>query len=112
MGGLALVHFLTHIFRSAWTWLKASGSGKWPSAEATVTADPMLLNRFGSSAVEIVYSYRVGGELYTGLHEEPVFGAQTLSTWNGFRREEVSPCVSTRASPKSQWYVTMTRRTE
>jgi len=38
-------------------------------ADAIVTDDPM---RVGST-IEIVYSYRFEGELYTGLHEEPVF---------------------------------------
>jgi hypothetical protein len=71
MGGFALVHVLTHIFGSAWSWVHAFGSGKWLLADAIVTAEPTRIDRFGGSAVEIVYSYRFEGELYTGLHEEP-----------------------------------------
>jgi len=36
-----------------------------------VTADPTVSSGYGGRSVEIVYSYRVDGELYTGLHDEP-----------------------------------------
>jgi hypothetical protein len=49
------------------------GSGKWPKAEAIVSANPERFERFGGVTVEIVYSYRFKGELYTGLHEEACF---------------------------------------
>jgi len=87
MGGFALIHFLTYLFTSAWAWLKAFGSGEWPSADATVTADPTRLNRFGCDAVEIVYSYRFDGELYTGLQEEPVFGGSDAQYVEHFPKE-------------------------
>jgi len=56
--------------RNAW---RAGGSGKWPTVEAIVTADPIKSSGYGGTSVEIVYSYRFKGELYTGLHEEPCF---------------------------------------
>jgi hypothetical protein len=67
-----LFNLLIYLFRSAWSWLHAYGSGKWPSATAMVTAEPVQINRLGCGAVEIVYSYRVDGELYTGLQEEDI----------------------------------------
>jgi hypothetical protein len=49
------------------------GSGEWPRVEAIVTADPERFERISSTTVEVVYSYRFEGELYTGFHEEPCF---------------------------------------
>ena len=71
MGGL--VRILFYLLRSIWTWLASSSAGKWATADATVTEDPVRVAGFPGSTVEVVYSYRVGGELYTGLHEEPEF---------------------------------------
>lgn len=53
--------------------LRFPAAGKWPATEAVVTGDPTLLNGIAGQAVEFPYSYRVEGELYTGLHEEPCF---------------------------------------
>jgi hypothetical protein len=39
-------------------------------ANATITAPPVSTFRDFSQTVEIVYSYRFEGELYTGSHEE------------------------------------------
>jgi hypothetical protein len=64
-----LIRIVIYLLRSASIWLKGLGSGDWPLADAIVADDPM---RVGST-IEIVYSYRFEGELYTGLHEEPVF---------------------------------------
>jgi uncharacterized protein DUF3592 len=69
----ALLRFVVYILKSAWNQINEIGSGKWPCAEAVITAEPEHLNGFGSSTVEIVYSYRFEDELYTGLHEEPCF---------------------------------------
>src|ERR1700730_13778359 len=77
MGGLALVHLFASVVRSAWNWLNGFGSGKWPSVTATITAEPMRIDRFGGNTVEIVYAYRFEGELYTGLHEEPCFFSES-----------------------------------
>jgi hypothetical protein len=71
VGGL--VRILFYLLRSIWAWLASSGVRKWSTAAAIVTEDPVRVAGFLGSTVEVVYSYRVGGELYTGLHEEPEF---------------------------------------
>jgi hypothetical protein len=71
VGGL--VRLLFYLFRSIGTWLASYGARKWATADAIVTEDPVRVAGFPDSTVEIVYSYRVGGELYAGLHEEPAF---------------------------------------
>jgi hypothetical protein len=71
---LGLIHLVIYLFRSAWNWLSTYGSSEWPLAEAVVTDNPLRVQGFGRSTVEIPYSYRVQGELYTGLYEEPGFG--------------------------------------
>jgi hypothetical protein len=65
-----VVRVLTYEIRSAGNIWRSLGSARWPRVEAVVTADPVRAGLIGR-AVEIVYSYRVEGELYTGLHEEP-----------------------------------------
>jgi len=77
MGSLALVRLLGSTFRSIRNSLNGAGSGSWPKTEATVTADPERRDGMAGSIVEIVYSYRIEGELYTGMHEEPVFLGDT-----------------------------------
>lgn len=52
-------------------WLRACHTGQWPLASATVTAPPATSSGLICPNAEIVYSYRVDGELYTGIHEEP-----------------------------------------
>jgi hypothetical protein len=73
----ALVYALRVIIR----WPKVAGSGQWPLANATVTAPPRSSEGLGCPTVEIVYSYRVKGELYTGLHEEPFLSTGALTTY-------------------------------
>jgi len=73
MGSQGLIRFLAYLFRSIWTGLASSGVGKWATADAAVTGDPVRVVGFFGTTVEIVYFGRVGGELYTGLPEEPVF---------------------------------------
>jgi hypothetical protein len=70
MGGIVLVGFLIYLFKCVHNAIKGTGSGNWPRTEATVSDDPSQ----GDHAIEIPYCYRIEGELYTGLHEEPVFG--------------------------------------
>jgi len=78
LGGLFLDVFVGDLLRSlAGAW-KGRGSGSWPTANATVTADPASFHGFGGGVVEVVYSYRFEGEPYTGLHEEPVFGGSDI----------------------------------
>ena len=70
-----LTRLALYLVQVSWVWLKAMRSGKWPRAEAVVTADPAA--RYAALAgftVEVPYTYRFQGELYTGLHEEPSFG--------------------------------------
>ena len=61
--------------------LRVSGSGRWPLANSTVTAPPLGSPGLGCQHVEIVYSYRVKGELYTGIHTEPFFLADSLTEY-------------------------------
>jgi hypothetical protein len=73
VGGIFLARFLSSIFRSAWSSLRGLAARKWLTADAIVTSNSERLDFFDASVVEIAYSYRVHGELYTGLHEEPCF---------------------------------------
>ncbi len=61
---------VVYAFKSAIRWVCTSKGSKWPLVEATITAPPLSLSGAGGLAVELVYSYRFNGELYTGLHEE------------------------------------------
>jgi hypothetical protein len=73
MGGL--ICLVIYFFRAARAWLNGIRSEKWPTAEAIVTADAAPFSgALTASTVEIAYTYRFQGELYTGLHEEPSFG--------------------------------------
>jgi hypothetical protein len=78
VGGL--VRILFYLLRSIWAWLASSGVRKWSTAAAIVTEDPVRVAGFLGSTVEVVYSYRVGGELYTGLMKNPSSWAPGLST--------------------------------
>jgi len=68
-----LIRLVVYFFRTVRAWLNAIRSEKWPTAEAIVTADPAGFTVFADSTVEVPYTYRFQGELYTGLHEEPSF---------------------------------------
>ena len=72
-GILGLFRLVVYLFRAAWAWLNGLRSETWPKAEAIVTADPARFAAFAGSTVEVSYTYRFEGELYTGLHEEPSF---------------------------------------
>jgi hypothetical protein len=73
MGGQGLIRFLTCLFRSIWPGLASSGVGKWATADAVVPGRSGASRGILRYTVEIVHSDRVGGELYTGLQEAPVF---------------------------------------
>ncbi len=64
---------MVFLFRSLWRSLSQLPAGKWRLVEAVVTEDPGRLDGFAFCSVEFPYSYRVDGELYTGLHDEPCF---------------------------------------
>ncbi len=65
-----LLRTISYAFNSLAHWLRVRGAGLWPFANATVTAPPTNSSGLGCPRVEIVYSYRVKGELYTGIYEE------------------------------------------
>jgi Protein of unknown function (DUF3592) len=69
-----LTRFVFYLFQVSRGWLSAIRSEKWPMAEAIVTADPAGFREFARYTVEVPYTYRFQGELYTGLNEEPSFG--------------------------------------
>ena len=68
-----LIRLVAFLVRSLWIWFLQIKTGKWTQAEAVVSDHPTRLDGFALSSVEFPYSYRVDGELYTGLHEEPCF---------------------------------------
>ena len=70
-----LIRLFAYEIRSARNLWRSLGSATWPRVEAIVTADPVRFAHVGR-AVELVHSYRVEGELYTGLHEEPCFSSE------------------------------------
>lgn len=65
--------FVIYLFQVSRAWLDAIRSERWPTAEAIVTADQIGFRAFARYTVEVPYTYRFQGELYTGLHEEPSF---------------------------------------
>jgi hypothetical protein len=66
-----LLDCLIFILKSIVRGLKAMGCGRWPAVSAAVTATPRISSTLSGGEVEIVYAYRITGELYTGIHEEP-----------------------------------------
>jgi hypothetical protein len=78
VGGLYVDVLVGYSFRAIAHWLRARGSANWPTAEATVTAEPLGSHSYGGPTVEIVYSYRFENELYTGMHEEPFLSSDAM----------------------------------
>ena len=72
---------IAYAFNVTAHWLQVCGSGKWLLANATITAQPIGSSRLGCPIVEIVYSYRYKGELYTGIHEEPFLLTESLTDY-------------------------------
>jgi hypothetical protein len=62
-------------------WPRVVASGHWLLANATVTAPPRSSEGIGCPTAEIVYAFRVKGELYTGLHEEPFMSTESLTDY-------------------------------
>ena len=71
MGGL--IHLIVYLFKLFRIRLAGLSTRGWPAADAIVTEDSLQVRGSFGSTIEIVYSYRVEGELYTGMHEEPCF---------------------------------------
>jgi hypothetical protein len=70
-----LIRLTIYFFRISWAGVRAIGSGKWPTAEAIITADPARTYAASTGfTTDVPYTYRFQGELYTGLHEEPSDG--------------------------------------
>ena len=72
---------VAYAFSAIVHWLRVCGSGKWLLANATVSAPPLGSHGLGCPAVEIVYSYRFKGELYTGIHQEPFLSTDSLTDY-------------------------------
>jgi hypothetical protein len=77
VGAEALIRLLVHVLHSCWNSAKIARSGGWSKVEATVTAEPQIVTGLFSTKVEFPFSYRIDGELYTGLHEEPTLMTQS-----------------------------------
>ncbi|HET9305752.1 MAG TPA: hypothetical protein VFO46_06980 [Candidatus Sulfotelmatobacter sp.] len=75
-----IVRALLLSFKTIVHWMKSAGASKWSCAEGTVTAQPTI-SRLPGLTVEVVYSYRFKGELYTGFHEEPFFLADSVTEY-------------------------------
>jgi len=52
--------------------LRFLGASKWPQTTATVVAPPIVDSDVFSPNVEIIYTYRIDGELYNSSHREPL----------------------------------------
>jgi hypothetical protein len=76
-----LLQATLYSFNALVHWLRVCGTSRWPLANATVTAPPTSLSGIGCPGVEIVYSFRVKGELYTGIHEEPFLSTDSLADY-------------------------------
>lgn len=83
---LGLFRLVMYFLRTVRDSVNAIRSEKWPTAEATVTADPATFAALADSAVEVSYTYRFQGEPYTGLHQEPSFGGVGLKFLRRFRK--------------------------
>ena len=81
MFGVALDIYVGYLFRIIDNWYKSRGSSRWSTAEAVVTASPTESQGYGGPTVEIVYSYRFKGELYTGIHEEPFLRGDSIAEY-------------------------------
>ena len=51
--------------------MKRRGSGTWPVAKATVTMSACPKAMFRCDLAEVYDTYRLDGELYTGINEKP-----------------------------------------
>jgi hypothetical protein len=67
---VAVGSIFVYVFKRVAQWARARGSDRWASASATITAPPIVSFWDFRQTVEVVYSYRFEGELYTGIHVE------------------------------------------
>jgi hypothetical protein len=71
MGGWFVDIFVEYLFRVIACMIKRRGSGAWPVAQATITSSTCPKAMYGCDVAEVYYTYRVDGELYTGVNEKP-----------------------------------------
>jgi hypothetical protein len=71
MGGWFVDIFVEYLFRVIGRMIKRRGSGTWSVAKATVTSSSCPRAGYGCDVAEVYYTYRVDGELYTGISEKP-----------------------------------------
>jgi hypothetical protein len=71
MGGWFVDTFVEYLFRVTIRMLKRRGSTAWPAAKATVTSSACPKAGYGCDVAEVYYTYRIDGELYTGINEKP-----------------------------------------
>jgi hypothetical protein len=71
MGGWFVDIFVEYMFRLITHMFRRRGSGSWPVAQATVTSSTCPKAMYGCDVAEVCYTYRVDGELYTGVNEKP-----------------------------------------
>ena len=74
-----LLRLIIYSFKSVVHSVNVAGTGRWSCTEATVTTEPTVARGFGCPTVEVAYSYRVDGELYTGIYEQPFLLADSVS---------------------------------
>jgi hypothetical protein len=71
MGGLLIDIYIEYLYRVVTRTIKRLGSTTWPITKATVTSSSCPRAGYGCDVAEVYYSYRVDGELYTGVNEKP-----------------------------------------
>jgi hypothetical protein len=82
-----LLKVIAYTFNAGAHWLRLCGTGEWPLAYATITAPPTSSPGLGCPKAEIVYSYRIDGELYTRIHGESLSMADSLAAYVARFRE-------------------------
>jgi hypothetical protein len=71
MGGLVIDIFIEYFYRAITRMIRRRGSGAWLVSKATVTSSSCPRAGYGCNVAEVFYTYRVDGELYTGVNEKP-----------------------------------------
>jgi hypothetical protein len=63
--------FVEYLFRVLGRAFKRRRSRGWPMAKATVVSSACPIAGYGCNVAEVVYTYRVNGELHSGTNEKP-----------------------------------------
>jgi len=88
--------YILYLFKVAVHWLKFYGNRNWPAVNGSVTAAALI----SGHTVEVPYEYRVDGELYTGLHEEPFLLADSMASYATKFRTGDNLVVRTKPAPR------------